>query len=132
VGLGRIAYRISSGLQHELQQRAVVEARAADEEVVRRPFAVGVLPPGLAQPVPVGLEAPRGQHAGSGLETLLHALRAPDEGRHEAAVAQLQPHDGGLIADLYAELLRAAVVGVDQGLAAAHEKGVGASRVQRT
>jgi hypothetical protein len=47
-------------------------------------------------------------------------------GGDEAAAVQLDAIHRRVVADLHAESLGAAVVGVDQRLAAAHEKGVGA------
>ena len=79
--LRRIADRIGAGLDHGLEQHALVEARAADQEVVGRPFAALVLAPGLAQPFAVRLEAAGGQHAASGLD----ALAAGGAGRDEAS-----------------------------------------------
>ncbi|MCY1524454.1 hypothetical protein D9M68_593860 [compost metagenome] len=125
VGLGRVADAVRAGVEHELQKHAHVEARAPDQEVVGRPFAALVLAPGLSQPFTVGLEAPRGQHTGARLDTL-----AADAGRHEAPAVQLQRIDRGVVADLHAQRLGAAVIGIDQRLASPHEEGVGAGHVQ--
>src|SRR5690606_19405704 len=51
--LGRIADGVGAGVDHEFQQHAHVEARAADQEIVGRPFAALVLAPRLAQPFAV-------------------------------------------------------------------------------
>ena len=49
----------------------------------------------------------------------------------EARSFELDRVDWRVVPDLHAQRLGAAVVGVDQGLAAAHEEGVGARNVQR-
>ncbi|MNP36639.1 hypothetical protein D3C76_1300420 [compost metagenome] len=51
-------------------------------------------------------------------------------GGDKAIVLQLQIEDGGVIANLYAQLFGAAEVGIDQRLAAAHEKRIGPGGVQ--
>jgi hypothetical protein len=126
VGLRRIADPVGAVvIQQVLEQHALVEARAADQEVVGRPFAAFVLPPGLAQPGDVGLEAAGGQHAGACLDAL-----ALHPGGQEAAVLDLDAVHRRLVADAHAQPLRTAVVGVDQRLAAAHEESIGARHVQ--
>ena len=107
------------------EHHAAVEAGAANRKVVGRPFTAFVLPPGLAQPFAVGLEAASRQHAGFGGD----ALRT-HPGRHKAAIVKLQPVHRAVVADLHAEFFCAAVISVDQRFAAAHEKGVGAAQVQ--
>ena len=107
------------------QQHTGVEAGAPDEEVVHRPLAALVLPPGLAQPFAVRLKAASGQHAGAGGDALaLHI------GRFELPAVQLDAVHRRVIAHLHPQAFGAAEVGVDQGLAAAHKKGVGAGGVQ--
>src|SRR6185437_3618373 len=93
VRLRRIADDVGAGIHHEFQQHALVEARAADQKIVGRPFAALVLAPGLPQPFAVGLEAAGGQYAGARLDALA--------GRHargkEAAVLQVERHDGSVV-----------------------------------
>lgn len=125
MGLRRIADAVGAGIQHEFQQDAHVVAGAPDQEVVGRPFAALVLAPGLAQPFAVGFETARGQHAGPRLDAFIADAR-----RHEAAAVEFQRIDRGVVADLDAERLGAAVIGVHQRLAAAHEEGIGAGHVQ--
>src|SRR5690606_38318987 len=48
--LRRVADDIGTGIHHVAQQYALVVTPAANQEVVRRPFAALVLAPGLAQP----------------------------------------------------------------------------------
>src|SRR5207245_10369950 len=105
-----------------LEQHALVEARAADEEVLGRPLAALVLAPGFDEPFAVRLETARRQHAAAGH----NAFAGGTDGSHEAIAVELDRDDGRVIADLDAELLGAAVVGIDQRLAAAPEEGVGA------
>ena len=94
----------------------------------RRPLATLVRAPGLAQPLAVRLEAAGGEDAGPGLDR----ARAADRGRSdEARALELDAVDRRLVADGDAEGLGAAVVGVDQRLAAAEEEGIGAGDVQR-
>jgi hypothetical protein len=117
VRLGRIADAVGAGVEHELEQDAGVEAGAANEEVLRRPLAALVRSPGLVEPLAVGLEAAGRQHAGARLDPL-----GADPGRDEATAGQLEGIDGRVVADANAERLGAAVVGVDERLAAAHEE----------
>ena len=56
---------------------------------------------------------------------------SPHAGRDEAAVVELERVHRRVVADLHAERFGAAVVRVDQRLAAAHEERVGARQVQR-
>ena len=127
VRLRRVADRVGAGVDHVLEQHALVEARAADQEVVGRPFAALVLAPGLAQPFAVRLEAAGGQHAGSAPRCARRRRRRRRSGRPSSSMRV----DRRVVADLHAQLLGAAVVGIDQRLAAAHEEGVGARQVQR-
>jgi hypothetical protein len=123
--LRRIADRVRAGVDHA-QQHALIEARAADQEVVGGPLAALVLAPRFAQPCAVGFEAACRQHAAACLE----ALRAAARG-HEARAVELDRVDRRVVADLHAERFGAAVIGVHERLAAAHEEGVGARDVQR-
>ena len=125
MALRRVANAVGALRDQIAQEHAHVEARAAYGKVVGRPFAGFVLAPGLAQPLAVGLEAAAGHHTGPGRYALLaHPCR------HETAVLQFQAIDRRLITDLHPQPFGAAVVGIDQRLAAAHEKGVGARQVQ--
>jgi len=124
--LRRIADGVCARIDHELQQHAAIEARTADQEVVGRPFATFVLSPGLSQPFAVRFEATGSEHT----RTCLEALRAAAR-RNEPTAIQFDGVDRRFIADAHAKLFCAAVVGVDQRFAAAHEEGVGAGNMQR-
>src|SRR5262249_7408715 len=112
---------------------AVVEEHAQDASLVVRSAAhdevVGHLAPALLEPGNVRLES-----AGGGHERLcphLDALAALARDRAaEAAVAQLEVLDLGIVGDGDAEMLRRAVVRVDERLAAAEEERVGAAQVE--
>src|SRR5690606_26194424 len=71
VDLRWIADAVRALVQQVAQQDAAVEPRAADQEVLGGPFARLVLPPGLAQPFAIGLEAARGDDAGPRLDALV-------------------------------------------------------------
>src|SRR4030095_4777486 len=68
VTLRWIADGVGTGIDHVLEQYALVETGAADQEVVGRPFAAFVLSPSLAQPITVGFESASGEHAATGSE----------------------------------------------------------------
>src|SRR5690606_10307989 len=51
---------------------------------------------------------------------------------NKAPIADFKRIDRRVVADLYSQIFGASVVGIDQRLAAAHEKGIGARHVQRT
>jgi hypothetical protein len=126
VGLGRIADPVGLVIVQQMaQQHALVEAGAADQEAVGRPVAAGVLAPGVAQPLAVGFEAAGGQHAAAGRDPF-----APAAHRLEVTVLDGHRVHWRFVADVDAEPLGAAVVGIDQGLAAAHEEGIGAGHMQ--
>ena len=112
-------------IDHEFQQHAHVEARAADQEIVGRPLAVRVLAPGLAQPGAIRFEAAGRQHASARLDTL-----GSDACRHEASVAQFDRIDRRVVANRHAQGFGTAIVRVDQRLAATHEKRIGARHVE--
>jgi hypothetical protein len=114
-----VADAVGAGIEQGAQHHAHVVAGAANEEVVGRRS------PGFAQPVEVGLEAAAGDHAGAGADGLALAQR-----RLEDALAQAQAAHLGLVAHLHAQRLRAAVVGIDERLAAPQEEGIGAAQVQ--
>src|SRR5207253_1262927 len=114
-----------TGIDHEAQQRAGVEARAADEEVVGRVLAALVDAPRLAQPLPVGLETARGQHATARLDALV-----ADTGGDETTVPKFEPVHWRVVTDAHTQAFGASVVGIDERLAAAHEEGVGARGMQ--
>ena len=124
MALRRVADLVRARFEHLLEQHAGVEAGAADDEVVRHPLAF-VLSPGLAQPFAVRFEAAIGNHAGLGLDAFVTHISGA-----ELAIDQFQPVDRGVVADLHAQVLRAAEVGIDQRLAAAQEERVGARQVQ--
>jgi hypothetical protein len=124
--LRRVANDIGAGVDHLLEQHALVEPGAADQEIVSGPFAALVAAPGLAHPLAVRLEAAAGQHAAFRFDPL-----APDAGGDEAPVPHFDRVDRRGVADLHAQGLGTAVVGVEQRLAAAHEKGIGTRQVQR-
>ena len=125
MGLGGVANAISTLGQQLLEQDALVKARSTNQKVVRRPFAAVVLSPGFAQPFTVGLKAPRCQHAGFGSDALL-----PDMGRYKLVTLHLDPVHRRVVANLDPQRLGTAVVGIDQGLATAHEKRIGTRQVQ--
>src|SRR5690606_30046789 len=106
VGLCRIADGIGAGFEQMLEQHAHIEARAPDAEIVRRPFAIFVLPPGFTKPNPDGFEAAAGDYAGTRGNALVADARS-----HKAPVFQLQLIDRGDVPNLYSQILRAAVVG---------------------
>ncbi|MNM80587.1 hypothetical protein D3C81_925590 [compost metagenome] len=135
--LGRVANRVGALFDHAAQQHTVIETRATDQEIVRRPLPSLVLPPRLAQPLAVGLETAGGKHTGTRLDALGRQLSPLNltcrhMGRNEASVPQLNVGYRRVVAYLYAKVFGAAKVGIDQRLAAAHEEGVGPCGVQRT
>ncbi len=122
--LGRVANAVCTVRQHVLEQNALVELRAADQKVVRWPFATFVLPPRFTQPFAVGLEPASCQHAGFGCDAF-----AAHIGSDEATVLNVEFVDWGVVTNLNAKFFSAAKVGVDEGFATAHEKRIGASHV---
>ncbi|MNP25869.1 hypothetical protein D3C76_1186950 [compost metagenome] len=87
--------------------------------------------PGFAEPFAVGFESASGQNAGLGLDTLggktlTIDLTFTDVRRDELSTLQLNVSDLCVVADLDAQLLGAAEVGINQRFAAAHEKRIGA------
>ncbi len=123
--LRRVADRIRAGVEHGLEQDALVEARAADEEIVGGPLATLVLSPRFAQPFAVGFEAARRQHATARLEAPAPAARGD-----EAFAVELDGVDGRVVANPYAQRFGAAVVRVHERFAAAHEECIGPRHVQ--
>ena len=113
-------------VQQMFEQYALVEAGAANGEVVGGPLAALILPPGLAQPFPVGLEPARCQHARARRDALV-----ADPGSKESAILNFQALYRCLVSHLYTESFRSSVIRVHQRLASAHEKGVGAGYMQR-
>jgi hypothetical protein len=95
VGLRRVADHVGADIDQVAQQDAGVESRAADQEVVGRPLALIVLPPRLAQPRAVALEAAGGEHAGA---RSVRAAVASDRG-DEAAAIELEAFDRRVVAD---------------------------------
>src|SRR4029453_1717441 len=87
--------------------------------------------PGLLQPFEIRLEAAGCSHDSARADRVLDAV-TNYAGRAEALTGNVEPDDFGVVADLYAELLGASVVGVDERLAAAQEERVGARHVQRS
>jgi hypothetical protein len=127
VRLRRVADLVGALRDQVLQQHTLVEARAADQEAVGRPLTALVAAPGLPQPADVGLEAAAGHHAGAGLDAF-----AADQPRcDETAAGQFQLLHRAVVAHAHPQRLCAAVVGVDQRLASAHEERVGTAQVQR-
>ena len=126
VGLCRVTDRIGPQRQQLLEENALVEAGATDEEVIGGPLATRVLAPCLTQPFAVGLETSSGHHAGFGGDAFVTHVRGDKtvtvhfDAVHRCVVANLHAQAGG-----------AAVIGVQQRLAATHEKGIGARQVQR-
>ena len=134
--LGRIADPISTVIQHAAQQDTGVEPCATDQEVVRRPFAPFILPPGFAQPFTVGLKAACRQYAGPGFNALRgHGLAidlmGANVGGDKFAVLELNVGHLRVVADLDAQAFGTAEISIDQGFTAAHEKGVGPRHMQR-
>ena len=123
--LGRVANRISPAVEHVLEKHAHVEARAPDQKVVGGPFAPLVLAPGLALPGNVGFIATASHHTGAGGKT---PLAGP--GRDKSWAVPFQSVHLGVVDDVHAQLFGTAEIGVDQGLAPAHEKRIGARQVQ--
>ena len=124
--LGRVTDRIGAmNVEQVPQQRPLVEAGAADQEVIGRPLPPIILAPGLAQPVAVGLKAPGGQYASSGLNAL-----PLDVGRDKAPTDKFDSVYRRVITHLHTQALGAAEIGIHQGLAAAHEKSVGPRQTQ--
>ena len=126
MALHRITHLVGAGIEQLPQHHAGVEAGAADQEVVGGPFAALVLSPCLPKPLQVGFEAAGGDDAGAGFDSPAGGM-----GGAKDAVHDLEPRDRGVVADLHAERFGAAVVGIEQRLAAAQEEGVGAAQVQR-
>jgi hypothetical protein len=83
------------------------------------------VPQASLEPLPVRLEATGGEHAGARLDAL-----ATDPGRDEAAPGELDRIDRRVVPHANAEPCSAPVVGVDQGLAAAHEERVGSGEMK--
>ena len=120
-----IADHVGAGIHHEFEQHAHIETRAANQKIVGGPFSGLVLPPGFAQPFTIGFEAAGGHHAGAGLDAF-----GADARGDETAVIEFDGVHRRVIANLYAEFFGAAVIGIHQRLAAAHEKGIGARQMQ--
>src|SRR5438067_1961021 len=123
VALLRIAHLLHARREQRLEDPALVVRRSADDEII------GHLAPALLEPGDVGLES-----AGCGDECLggnpIFATLVNDVCRRESAVLHLEPGDFRLVDHLDAEVLRGAVVRVDQGLAPAEEEGVGAPEME--
>jgi hypothetical protein len=102
--------------------------------LVGRVFTALVLTPRLAQPLAVGLKASCSQHTGTGLDAFASnaaiGLFVHDRCGHKTALVQFDAIHLGVVVDLHTQLFGAAVKGIHQGLAPAHEKRVGAGRVQ--
>ena len=126
VRLRWVANGVSALIDQVLEQHALVELRAANQKVVRCPFAQVVLSPSLAQPFAVGLKAACRQHASAGSNAFFSHV-----GGNKASVLNVQPVHSRVVANLYAKFFGAAVIGVDQGFASAHEKRIGARHMQR-
>ena len=86
--------------------------------------------PSLLQPFEVGLEAAAGDHHRLGAHRCVGAF-AGERGRLELVALDFEVGDLGFVDDVDAELFRRMVIGVDQRLAAAEEKRIGARQVQR-
>lgn len=126
VRLGGIAQGVGMMIvDHVAQQYAAVVGGAADEKVVRGPFAAFVLPPGVTQPFAVGLKTAGREYAGFGGDAFAVAPCGLKD-----AVGYFQSLHRRFVADVYAEFFRTAIVGVDKCFAAAHEKGIGARYMQ--
>jgi hypothetical protein len=97
---GRLANAVRARVDHEAQQRAHVEARAADQEIVGGVFAALVDAPRLAQPRAVRLEAARREHAAARRNALVARPRG-----HETRTVKLDALHRRFIADLHAELV---------------------------
>ncbi len=123
--LGRVSDGIGACIDHVFEQHSHVEARAADQEIVRHPFAVD-LAPRFTQPFAIGFEAAGCEHAGARFNAFVADVRGD-----KAIAVELDSVYWRVVADLHAQCLRTAEVGVDEGLAAAHEKCVGARDMQR-
>ena len=126
MGLRRIADNVSTGIDHKLEQDALIKAGAANEEVIGWPFATSVLSPGVAQPFAVGFKSTGGEYAGFRLNALVAC-----QGCDEFAVVQFKCLYRRVVANLYPQLFCAAVIGVHEGFTAAHEEGIGTRHVQR-
>src|SRR5690606_3873205 len=122
----RIAVGRGARFKQEFKLHAHVVTGAAYQEIVGGPFAGLVLAPCLAQPFAVRFEAAAGHHTGARFDALV-----ADAGRDESTSVQFQGIDRSVVTYLHAQVFSAAVVGIDQCLAAAHEKRVGAGDVQR-
>jgi len=91
--------------------------RAADEEVG------GLRTPGAGQPFHVGLVAAGSQHDGPGFHDERSSLLI-HRGGFEFAVPDFQIRHFRVVKHFDAEFFGSGVIGVDEGLAAAEEKGV--------
>ncbi len=124
--LRRIADGIGAGVDHVLEQHALIEARTANEEIVGGPFTALVLSPRFTQPFPIRFKSAGREHTGAGFEALSAAVRCD-----ESAGIEFNCVDRRVVADLHPERFGAAIVGVHKCLPAAHEERVGPRDMQR-
>src|SRR6202008_1893805 len=104
---------VGASTDHEFQQRAGVEAAAANQKIVGRPLAAFVLAPCFAQPFAVGFEAAGRQHAGARRDAFFATVLVTNEnGGLEAAAMQFEARNRRVVTDLHAQSLSTAVVGV--------------------
>ena len=123
VALGRIAGLLHAAIEQQLQHRAAIVRRAADEEVV------GGRPPVLLQPFDVGFEAAAGRHERRGAHHV--ALSPALHGRgQEHAVVDVEIDHLGVVCDLDAEVLGGEIERVEHRAPAAEEERVGAAEAQ--
>ncbi|MNL29972.1 hypothetical protein D3C87_1516830 [compost metagenome] len=135
MGLSRVANYIDTFVDHLTQQYALIKPRPTDQEIVRWPLAVLVLPPSFAQPFTVGFKTPGGKHAG----TCFNALDRPwpsldlwacDLSSHETSIIQLDVCDFGVVTHLNSQALGASEIGIHQCLAAPHKERISTGYMQ--
>ena len=114
---------------------AHVEPCAADQEVIGRMLAIVVHAPGFAQPLAVRFKTAAGKHAGLGRDPLFTraavARLVTHDGSGEPVAVEFDAHRLGVVVDLRTERFGTPEIGVDECLAAAHEKRVGARGMKR-
>lgn len=78
VGLRRIADDVSPGVNHKLEQHALIETSAANEKIIGLPFTALVLSPCFTQPLAVRFKSAGGEDAGFGDDPLFARQRGDE------------------------------------------------------